>query len=31
MKLKKKIKKVDDEKLKNSLNNFLKAYNEKSK
>mgnify|MGYP001494572328 FL=1 len=29
--IEKKIKKVDDEKLKNSLNNFLKAYNEKSK
>ena len=29
--IEKKIKKVDDEKLKNSLNNFLKAYNEKNK
>ena len=29
--IEKKIKKVDDEKLKNSLNNFLKAYNEKRK
>ncbi len=28
--IEKKIKKVDDKKLKNSLNNFLKAYNEKS-
>jgi len=30
-KIKEKIKKVNDDKLKNSLNSFLKAYNEKSK
>ena len=29
--IEKKIKKVNDEQLKNSLNNFLKVYNEKSK
>ena len=30
-KIEEKMKKVDNENLKSSLNNFLKAYNEKSK